>query len=290
MKNYTLESLLPVSIELVTPELAKMYLNKNPRNRPISGSRVEYFTRLALTDQFVPQVPDPIIFDKYGNLINGQHRLSMIVALGITIPCYVQRGADRELIVNLDLQKKRTIGQNAHIIGCQHSQKALTNAEFMYNMYMLLTKGKSLSNFKLSPTEIIKINNKFKNGIEFAERSLGVGNHAITPIKSALARAYYEFDNRDKLFKFGTVYRTGEYESIQGIPLNKQPQFNAVKLQRWVEGLTRQEREVKKKQVYLNTEFMILNFMADRRINKLANNEYELFHESDELFEGLEIV
>ena len=290
MKNYALESLLPVSIELVTPEMAKLYLNKNPRNRPISGSRVEYFTRLAVTDQFVPQVPDPIIFDKYGNLINGQHRLSMIVALGITVPCYVQRGAERDLIINLDQQKKRTIGQNAHIVNSGHSQKTLTSAEFLYSMYLLLTKGKSITNFKLSPNEIIRINDKFKEGLDYAERSLGVGNHAIAPIKAALARAYYEFDNRDKLFKFGTVYRTGEYESIPGIPLNRQPQFNAVKLQKWVEGLTRHERAEKKKLIYLNTEFTILKFMYDKRIDKLHNNEYELFHNVDEMFDDLDIV
>ena len=286
--NYSLDDLLPVTLELIPPELLKTYLTKqNPRNRPINQEVVEYFMRVIQTGQYVAAVPDPVVFDKHGNTINAQHRMWAFLNLGLAMPAYVVRGADTNMIIYLDQGRKRSLFQNAHIVKSGHSQKVLTTAKFMYNMYTTLTLNKTP--FILSGGEVIHIADKFKEGLEFAERSFGVGNHAISPIKAAIARGYYEFDDREKLFKFGKIYRTGEYESLPGIPTDKQPQFNAVKLQRWVDELSRHERMEKGKMIYCTTEAVLMKFMFNKRVNNIRPGVYEIFHTMDEMFEELKI-
>lgn len=88
--------------ETITPTVAAEYLAKNhPKNRPIRPHRVKGLVedlqkgRWQLTHQ-------GIAFDDEGRLIDGQHRLTAIIAAGVSAPMMVTRGLDISTFAVLD--------------------------------------------------------------------------------------------------------------------------------------------------------------------------------------------
>jgi hypothetical protein len=267
--------------EMITPGLAQAILGLNHRNRKIDPDRVDHFVRLIKTNQFDNSVPDPIVIDRNNVLINGQHRLTAINKSGESIPMYVQRGSNHDLILNLDLQRKRTIGQAAYIMESNHNQFHTKMAALMFQMYVTELKGEPFTNIKLSAKETLMIADKFTSGIRFAEKSFGRATGTIGPVKAALARAYYGETDKDKLFEFGRVYNTGMYDaSIGQVP---------VKLEKYVNSMSRSAKYDKSREIYLATEYAIRHYMLNRQVKKIKPAEKELYPAVNQMFKSLNI-
>lgn len=86
---------LSATVEDITPELAAKWLENNFGHRDIKPSRVEKFARQMDEGdwQFNGKV---IILSDTGMLMNGQHRLSAVVASGKTMRSIVIRGVKVE--------------------------------------------------------------------------------------------------------------------------------------------------------------------------------------------------
>lgn len=98
---------LDTYIRLVTPEEAQGYLNANfALNRTLDKAVVDQYIRDIKNNEFTLST-DFIGFDVDGALINGQHRLSAVVAANK--PCYfgIVAGLPTENAQNLDKGKKR---------------------------------------------------------------------------------------------------------------------------------------------------------------------------------------
>ncbi|NUN01320.1 MAG: hypothetical protein HUU41_09415 [Bryobacteraceae bacterium] len=67
---------------LITPELARQWLERNVRNRPISENTVIAYGLDMLEGRWQYDGA-PIRFDTDGNLIDGQHRLSRLLKFGL---------------------------------------------------------------------------------------------------------------------------------------------------------------------------------------------------------------
>jgi len=67
---------------LVTPEMAKGWLARNHNNRSVSQRWVDEYVRAMRTGGWSPERGVPIQITPEGNLGNGQHRLSAVVAFG----------------------------------------------------------------------------------------------------------------------------------------------------------------------------------------------------------------
>lgn len=78
--TFTFSNGWSVSMEYVTPALAKIILDRdNTKNRKYRrASQVEKLKREMLDGQFI-LLPDGLIFDEDGNLIQGQHRLDALL-------------------------------------------------------------------------------------------------------------------------------------------------------------------------------------------------------------------
>lgn len=83
------------SIVYVTPEMAKRWLAKNYRNRPIKERRVQQYARDMATGRW-RITGEAIKFDTDDALIDGQNRLNAVIVSGATIPMFVMRGIDPE--------------------------------------------------------------------------------------------------------------------------------------------------------------------------------------------------
>lgn len=122
-----------MTIETITPELAKEYLKQNDGNRPIQKRVVEkYATDMSLNKWMVST--QGIGFDINGRLVDGQHRLLACIKSNKPFVTMVARGLQPEVFKVIDIHFKRTGGQIAGIAGVKNSNNmmACLNAVLMF--------------------------------------------------------------------------------------------------------------------------------------------------------------
>lgn len=103
---------------LVTPQLAKEYLQHNTNNyRRINHRLVAQYARAMMQGDWQGN-GEPIQFDSNGNLVNGQHRLCAISVSGQSIWLYVMRGVEATIF---DEGRNRSAQDYAHANGLELS-------------------------------------------------------------------------------------------------------------------------------------------------------------------------
>lgn len=106
---FEVESQIKTSLKTITPELAESWLKKNIKNRPIRQGNLALLMQQLKSNSWVLN-NDAICFDKEGNLLNGQHRLTACVNTGISFECLVMRGLEPKSFNVMDTGDKRTSG------------------------------------------------------------------------------------------------------------------------------------------------------------------------------------
>lgn len=98
------------AIETVTPEVAREWLDEHNRgNRSLKPWVVNrYAADMAEGNWDLTGVP--IIFDRSGRLMDGQHRLMACVKSGVPLVTAVARGAAEHAMANIDTGATRTMG------------------------------------------------------------------------------------------------------------------------------------------------------------------------------------
>lgn len=94
-------------VVMVTPKMAKEWLNNNTENRPIRKTHVRMLSEAIQRGEWV-LTPDGVAFDTAGRLVNAQHRLHAIIASGCAVPMNVTRNVPVEAFKVLDQGVKRT--------------------------------------------------------------------------------------------------------------------------------------------------------------------------------------
>lgn len=108
---------------LITPELARQWLERNVRNRPISENTVIAYGLDMLEGRWQYDGA-PIRFDTDGNLIDGQHRLRACIDSGVSFENDVIFGLPPEAILTIDIHRPRTAGHIAAIKGFHNASCA----------------------------------------------------------------------------------------------------------------------------------------------------------------------
>lgn len=98
------------SIENVTPEIARAYLNTSQGNRPISKVTLNTYVDAMRKGKWMLN-GEPIIFDVNGHLTNGHHRLEAVIEAGVAIETVVCHGAPTEAFTTYDCGRHRKAGQ-----------------------------------------------------------------------------------------------------------------------------------------------------------------------------------
>lgn len=104
------------SIETITPLRAQEYLKRNLSNRSVIATRVNYYAGMMAAGEW-PLNGEPILFDIYGNLLDGQHRLLACVHAGVPFTTFVTRGLLPTVMPTLNTGKARSAGDAIAILG-----------------------------------------------------------------------------------------------------------------------------------------------------------------------------
>jgi hypothetical protein len=108
---------------MVTPELAKQWLEANTHNRPLSEELVIAYM-VDMLDGRWQYNGDAIRFDHTGRLIDGQHRLHACIEAGVPFETDVVTGLAPEAIRTIDIGRVRTAGHIAHLEGVENASVA----------------------------------------------------------------------------------------------------------------------------------------------------------------------
>lgn len=97
-----------VTVETVTPAIAAEWLTKNVHNRPVKPTALQRLVDDANEGKF-RFTGDPIQFSDDDVLLNGQHRLHMVVMTGMTFDFVVVRGLPAETQEDIDRVVPRSL-------------------------------------------------------------------------------------------------------------------------------------------------------------------------------------
>lgn len=144
---------MDVKIELITPEVAQEYLNKNSSNRKMNKHIVEQYTNAMKSSQWISN-GDTIRFSNNDRLIDGQHRLKAIISSGRSYNMVVMRGLPEEAFKTIDTGKKRSRSDVLHIAGFVNTSALAGALRLLFlfkrtkfkNIYPSLFRGGQVSN------------------------------------------------------------------------------------------------------------------------------------------------
>lgn len=105
-----------VSVQLMTPELARELLDRNDRNRSLSKPNLLKLKREVAAGRWKFN-GDPIRISKTGQVIDGQHRLQLCAQTGQSFPVVMVEGLDDDVFDTIDTGKSRTASDVLSVMG-----------------------------------------------------------------------------------------------------------------------------------------------------------------------------
>lgn len=112
----TLIKQLSLRVEIITPEMARVYLNTSVGNRVIKQDILRGLVSYLKNDQFKVN-GETIVFDSEGSLMDGHHRLEAVAASGVPAIFIVVRGVERSTWTTMDSGTARSLGDVFRIEG-----------------------------------------------------------------------------------------------------------------------------------------------------------------------------
>ena len=107
---------ITINIEVVTPALARQYLENNPINRRPSEAKIREYARDMENGNFLFS-GHTVCFSSEGKLLDGQQRLMACVKANASFFTIVVRGLSEEVIKVIDSGKKRTYADQLKMDG-----------------------------------------------------------------------------------------------------------------------------------------------------------------------------
>lgn len=206
---------ISTSTEFIEGEQAKTLLISNFGNRFPNARRVAEYARAMSSGEW--GLGDPLMFDKFGNLLNGQHRLMAVVRSGVPVEFIVVRGLEPDSKKYLDTGMSRTVAQILTMRGLgTNMDKRVATIRAMFYGSKLKSKNKTAEKnaerlwTDLSQAKSATWLEPFLVGHQDAlDFSLRVSGPNITaPVRAVISRAYY-IENHERLSTFMIGILTG---------------------------------------------------------------------------------
>lgn len=107
---------MKTTLELITPDLAMKFLEKNKLNRKLTDRHINFLAQQMRENKWL-DTGDTIKFDEGGNLLDGQHRLNAIAKSGKSFEILVVRGLNKKAFEVMDTGKSRSAGDVLSSLG-----------------------------------------------------------------------------------------------------------------------------------------------------------------------------
>ena len=169
-----MDYILSTTLETVTPEKAREYLEHNVHNRSVRTREVAALAREIKRGEYV-LTHQGIAFDVDGNLVDGQQRLLSVIMANTPIRILVTRGLSREAMAVIDRGESRSIKDVMEITGdpTAPDAKIRQNSRVISAISQLVRWGlKGAKWIKVTPQDTMRVYDEFKENIEQAYDTL----------------------------------------------------------------------------------------------------------------------
>lgn len=137
--------------ETITPAKARVYLEGNSDNRPLSKKHVNNLANEILGGRWQNNA-ETIKFNG-SRLLDGQHRLHAIIKADQPITTIVARGLDPKSFHTIDMGKKRSAADTLNVMG----EKSSTRIAASLAMIEALLDGQTRTSGAVSGTKVIEL-------------------------------------------------------------------------------------------------------------------------------------
>lgn len=175
-------------VEVIDPDLAKLLLEANVRNRHISQSRVQSLARDMAAGNF-KLTHQGIALDREGRLIDGQHRLSAIVESNTTQHMVVTYNVEPDAFNSIDVGiQPRSIAQIASLVrGSKYASVTTAACKILWNI-LEENQGKSIRK-QWTQSEVFNMLNVFEPDLLWVCERVSTSNQ-LKQAASVAAFAY----------------------------------------------------------------------------------------------------
>jgi len=122
-------------VVMITPQIAKLLLERNTLNRPLKKNNVKKLAKAMLANEWNYD-GTPLSFDKYGTLLNGQHRLFAIINSGKSLVFKVTTGLLTSMFATMDSGNNRTLSDGLAIAGYKNPKLLSLTTNFLYRFLL----------------------------------------------------------------------------------------------------------------------------------------------------------
>lgn len=193
------------TVETVTPQLAKAYLERNKNNRKTSRHRIGLYSRDMRSGKWTPG--SPISFFENGDLADGQHRLLAVVEADVPVVFVVVRNLPLESRLIHNSGMVQTAAANIQMYtGSNHIYGVLVHRSTAF-VRTLIEVENSKDASVLSPAELVEKLACVSEAMEFIAPYVNRKRKGISAAAAwaAIIAAFY-FVDKNRLAVFCDIF------------------------------------------------------------------------------------
>lgn len=217
--NTTVKTNMTMNFERITPEIAQAWLDSNPENRTISQGTVTAYANDMISGNWDDRIGDVISIDENGLLRNGQHRLSAIVASGVSINTWVCRNVASDGIY--DNNRKRSASDQIQIM--RDDLEAVYRSSRYISVARTIICHQDSSHIRtVTPKEIIDFTDNHKDDLDGYFLNINqssIARLSVAPVHVALFLAYMGGVDIEVIADFYEILLTGMSTSSEEFPI-----------------------------------------------------------------------
>lgn len=177
-----------ITTEVIGPEeAAEILKNHNAQNRALKPKAIAQYAR-AMADGEWTFIGDPIRFDRGGELLDGQNRLTAVVKSGCAQTFVIVRNLEPDTQRYMDAGVKRSPADQLKIEGVAHPRESAMIASLVMHW-----QGEDLPhmNVKYSTFEVVEFVEANTNGIEAAAKHSAALYHTTRATKGISGAVFF---------------------------------------------------------------------------------------------------
>lgn len=194
-------------VEIITPSMAKEYLEKNVKNRPINLKTVNKYAEDMASGNW-ELTHQGIAFNENGELIDGQHRLQAVIKSEASVEMMVARGISNQT-VNIDRPKARSLYDNMHM-GFLDIDSKMINPNILSMCKVVIHP---LNKGNISDMKLIEFIEKYASDIKELQKTILPTNRirylTVAAVEASIFMAYKNGVDIKQLERFYQVLKTG---------------------------------------------------------------------------------
>lgn len=193
---------------VVTPEMAREWLEKNTNNRPVTRSRVQLLREQIDNGTFVLTHQGIAFYGDFDELADGQHRLIAIAEGTTAVECMVSWGLQKETAHAIDRGRPRSISNVLNFMGMSMTKAQTATCRALWCEYHAARKETVWNNQVFDTHTFMTFCEHVIDAVSFAMPPKPCRGLSHASVSAALAAAWFTQSHVD-LERFKELLHSG---------------------------------------------------------------------------------